>query len=122
MLENMKDDFWAAGPEGQTSWFGRADDEELVSSNYRMAVISLDEFLKNNPKATEKDVTTFLDNLKKDVNNTECDKLVDFWASRNRIGKTADTAKEKNIKKGDVVDGYEFLGGDPKSKRNWKKI
>lgn len=30
--------------------------------------------------------------------------------------------ESQSIKKGDVIDGYKFLGGDPNNSKNWKKI
>ncbi|MBR2510443.1 MAG: hypothetical protein IKB71_11965 [Lentisphaeria bacterium] len=84
MLSEMKDDFYSRYPGREDLWYINTynDDENLKSINFKMATVELDAFLKNNPKATEQEVRTFLDNLKRDVNQAECNRLVDFWNQR----------------------------------------
>ena len=120
MLEDMKKDFWALERmEDRSFWnSNKEDDSVLLSSNYKMAKIHLDHFIRQNPSATESDVRTFLDNLKRDVNRSECDKLVQFWAHR-----STPRIQNSSINSGEVermVNGRIAIFGKDKKFIRWK--
>ena len=99
VLSGIKKDFYSLENEADRSWWNSdtEDSKEIVSSNYKMAQVALDDFIKNNPNATTADVESFLQNLKKDVNKTEVGKLIGFWTERRaapQAGKTPITSGE----------------------------
>ncbi len=87
MLSDMEDEFYSRYPGRGKSWYNLFtntynNSSELEKTNYKMAEVQLDNFIRENPSATEQEVRAFLDNLKRDVNWAECDKLVQFWSSK----------------------------------------
>lgn len=87
MLSDMEKAFYSRYPGRGESWYSFAtnvynNSSELEKSNYKMAEVQLDNFIRENPSATEQDVRLFLDTLKRDVNWAECDKLIQFWTER----------------------------------------
>lgn len=118
LLDEMKDAFYSLENVEDRSWWNsnKEKDKNLLDSNFKYAKITLDEFIRRNPNATESDVSVFLDDLKKQVNKTEVKNLAHFWNSQKFYRKP-----DLNIKVGMVEDGWIFSGGDPADKKNWKK-
>jgi hypothetical protein len=120
-LSGMKKDFYSQENEADRSWWNsdKEDSKEVVSANYKMAQVALDAFIKNNPHATNADVETFLQNLKKDVNKTEVGKLIGFWTERG----TAPQAGKTPITSGEVersVNGRIAIFGKDHKFIRWK--
>lgn len=123
MLEDMKDEFYSRYPGRGERWYSWAtnvynNSDDLEARNYKMAKIHLDHFIRQNPSATESDVRTFLDNLKRDVNRAECDKLVQFWAQR-----STPRIQNSSINSGEVermVNGRIAIFGKDKKFIRWK--
>ena len=112
----MKKDFYSRYPGREDKWYINTynDSRELKEDNFMMAKVSLDHFLRDNPSAKESDVEIFLQRLKKDVNYAECDKLVEFWASRITPQKKSGGEIER------IVNGHIAVFGTDKKFKRWK--
>lgn len=122
-LEDMKGDFYSRYPGRGESWYSFMtnvynDSDDMKESNLRMAAIAFDNFIRENPEATKKDVDDFLANLKKDVNWAECDKIVEFWRSRAtpRLHRSSYTSEEVER----IVNGRIAIFGADKKFIRWK--
>lgn len=60
--------------------------------------------------------------LKRDMLNRKVSMEEQLQAIRGRIGAPVGGAPSSGPKVGDIEDGYEFLGGDPRDKTRWKKV
>lgn len=78
-LDGMKDTLFSKLDE--PGWFERDDDTEMVKNqNYAMFKVRLDEFLRLNPKATQAEIDTFMENTKKQINETQVSRVLDRLA------------------------------------------
>ena len=84
LLDNMEGLFFSRHPGRGESWYSFAtnvynDDSNLKATNFELAKLRFDEFMKANPQAKMSDIEAFLEKMRQDVNQTECDKLMEFW-------------------------------------------
>lgn len=129
-LKRKKESFFSIKPEEErpSGWniFGSEynDDEEILKNNYRMAIKEMDEWIRVNPTATESEVDTQISALIRAVNETSYKKLANFWNTRKSlpVKKHVVQPVKEELKAGDIMNGYRYLGGDPKDPNNWKKV
>lgn len=122
-LENRADRFYSRNPGYGGRWYSFLtdvynDDAVLKASNYEMAKIHYDEFMRRNPDASARDIDAFLDKLQTDTNQAECDKLMEYWGSL----RTPKLTRSGSLKIGSEKDGWRFKGGDPSDRNSWEKI
>lgn len=84
LLDNMEGLFFSRHPGRGESWYSFAtnvynDDSNLKATNFELAKLHFDEFMKANPQAKMSDIEAFLEKMRQDVNQAECDKLMEFW-------------------------------------------
>ena len=84
LLDGMKGKFFSRYPGRGESWYSFAtnvynDDSNLKATNFELAKLHFDEFMKANPQAKMSDIEAFLEKMRQDVNQAECDKLMEFW-------------------------------------------
>ncbi len=77
IIEENKDSFTY---EDNSIWRNKSD---IKSANYGMAKMKTDEFIKNNPNATESDIRKFIDDMKNQINNTKQQDLISAWQNYN---------------------------------------
>ena len=84
LLDNMEGLFFSRHPGRGESWYSFAtnvynNDSNLKATNFELAKLHFDEFMKANPQAKMSDIEAFLEKMRQDVNQAECDKLMEFW-------------------------------------------
>lgn len=84
LLDNMEGLFFSRHPGRGESWYSfftkvQNTDPNLNATNFELAKLHFDEFMKANPQAKMSDIEAFLEKMRQDVNQAECDKLMEFW-------------------------------------------
>lgn len=123
ILEDMKSDFYSRYPGRGERWYSFMtnvynNSKDLEESNWKMAKVAFDNFIRENPEASEKDVRDFIANLKRDVNWAECDKIAEFWRTR-----TTPRLNRRKYSAGEVermVNGRVAIFGADKKFIRWK--
>lgn len=123
ILEDMKSDFYSRYPGRGERWYSFMtnvynNSKDLEESNWQMAKVAFDNFIRENPEASEKDVRDFIANLKRDVNWAECDKIAEFW--RTRATPRLNRRKYQNGEVERMVNGRVAIFGADKKFIRWK--
>lgn len=123
LLEGMKENFYSRYPGRGESWYSFAtnvynDDPDLKATNFKLAVVQFDEFMKANPQAKITDVEEFLKKLRHDVNQAECDKLMEFWRDY-RVPDLSNVLNSGEVYR-KMKDGRIAVFGSDKKFKRWK--
>lgn len=124
LLDGMKGKFYSRYPGRGESWYSFAtnvynDDSNLKATNFELAKLRFDEFMKANPQAKISDVENFLEKMRQDVNQAECDKLMEFWRDY-RVPDLSDVLNSGEVERRTSDGRIAVFGSDKKFKR-WKE-
>lgn len=124
LLDGMKGKFYSRYPGRGESWYSFAtnvynDDSNLKATNFELAKLRFDEFMKANPQAKISDVEDFLEKMRQDVNQAECDKLMEFWRDY-RVPDLSDVLNSGEVERRTSDGRIAVFGSDKKFKR-WKE-
>lgn len=61
--------------------WNKDDTKETKLENKNLFKLKIDEYIRQHPEATQKDIDTFMDDTKKQINATEVTKRLDTWAA-----------------------------------------
>lgn len=123
LLDGMKGKFFSRYPGRGESWYSLAtnvynDDSNLKATNFELAKLHFDEFMKANPQAKISDVENFLKKMRQDVNQAECDKMMEFWQNY-RVPDLSDVLNSGEVERRANDGRIAVFGSDKKFKR-WK--
>ena len=77
-LDSMRDQLYSKNNERNwIGYWGDADEQEVKDQNFAMFKVRLDEFIRQNPKATQAEIDAFLDSTRKQINETKVSEVLD---------------------------------------------
>lgn len=114
-LESMKPEIGSAVP-GMLWGTKVSTDKKNLVENHELFKLKIDSFIRANPKATQGDIDTFMDQTKQIINKTEVDKRLSTWGNpsiyRNDLKaglKKVQQKPEKKILRTGTIEGRRVI-------------
>lgn len=83
-LDSMRDQLYSKNDERGFLWIRYdADEQKVKDQNFAMFKVRLDEFIRQNPKATQAEIDAFIDSTRKTINETRVSEVLDKLIGKN---------------------------------------